>query len=185
MSYQRVEKPNKPPVRWDRIKLLAFDCDGVLTDGKIIYDSTGNELKHFDAHDGMAFMLLRQAGIITAIITGRNSPVVERRARDLKIDHVFQGIANKQARLGELLAELNLEWQNVLYMGDDWNDVPCMFKAAVSVCPSDAPDSVTKLVEHVTERAGGHGAVRECIRMVLEKQGIYDQTLLAYINSIS
>ncbi len=185
MSFSKLAKPHKPLLRWERIKLLIFDCDGVLTDGRIIYDSAGNESKNFDARDGMGFLLLRQTDIQTAVITGRNSSVLQRRCDDLKINHLFQGIQNKLEKATELLRELNLTFDNLLVMGDDWNDVPLMFKAAVSVCPGDAPESVKELCEIVTRNHGGRGAVRECIELVLNQQRKLEPALLKYVEQIS
>ncbi len=184
MSFNKLAKPTKPLLRWEKIKLLIFDCDGVLTDGRIIYDSAGNESKNFDAHDGMGFMLLWGTDIQTAVITGRNSPVLQRRCEDLKIDHLFQGVKHKLTKASELLRQLGLDFDSVLFMGDDWNDLPLMFKAAVSVCPSDAMQGVKALSDLVTEHPGGRGAVRECIEHVLTSKGIYDQALLKYLDQI-
>lgn len=185
MSFNKIAKPNKPLLRWEKIKLLIFDCDGVLTDGRIIYDSAGNESKNFDAHDGMGFLLLRHTDIQTAVITGRNSPVLQRRCDDLKINHLFQGIQNKLDQANQLLQELNLTFDNVLMMGDDWNDVPLMFKAAVSVCPADAPEAVKELCDIVMKNHGGRGAVRECIDLVLNNQRKYDQAVIKYVEEIT
>ncbi|MBW6514573.1 MAG: HAD hydrolase family protein [Candidatus Syntrophosphaera sp.] len=184
MSFKKIIKPQKPLVRWDKIKLLVFDCDGVLTDGRIIYDSAGNETKNFDAHDGMGFILLRQTDIKTAIITGRNSSILQRRCEDLKVDYLFQGVADKLTCLKQLLDKLKLDFSNVLYMGDDWNDLGAMFSAAVSVCPADALANFRELADHVTVSSGGHGAVRECIEYVFENKGIYDQALQAYLKQL-
>ena len=102
---KKISKPYKSKLNWDRIQLLVFDCDGVLTEGKIIYDSAGNEAKNFEAHDGMGFLLLRQTELRTAVITGRNSSVLERRCQDLKINFLFQGVPDKLQCLKDLLAE--------------------------------------------------------------------------------
>jgi len=185
MSFSKLAKPHKPLLRWERIKLLIFDCDGVLTDGRIIYDSAGNESKNFDAHDGMGFLLLRQTDIQTAVITGRSSPVLQRRCDDLKINHLFQGIQNKLEKATQLLRELQLNFDNVLVMGDDWNDVPLMFKAAVSVCPADAPEGVKEICDIVTKKHGGRGAARECIELVLNHKKKYEPALVKYVEQIS
>lgn len=182
MILKKISKPNRPILVWERIKLLVFDCDGVLTDGRIIYDSAGNEAKNFDAHDGMGFLLLRQTSILSAVITGRNSSLLERRCKDLKIGHLYQGVSDKLQCLTRLLEELQLDFANVLYMGDDWNDLQAMFNAAISVCPADAPSNIRQLADHVTTLPGGRGAVRECIEYVLHNQGIYEQAVLSYLN---
>jgi len=183
--FRKINKPYKPRVNWDKINLLIFDCDGVLTDGKIIYGCDGEEFKNFDAHDGMGFMLLRFAGVKTAVITGRTSAALERRCKDLRIDYLLQGVANKLARTNQLMAELKLEFSNVLYMGDDWNDIPVMNVAAVSVCPADAVRDVASLADYVMLAPGGHGAVRECIELVLNNKGLYEQAVADYLAQIS
>ncbi|MEF3694513.1 MAG: HAD-IIIA family hydrolase [Candidatus Cloacimonadota bacterium] len=180
-----IKRTYKNAVRWDRISLLIFDCDGVLTDGRIIYDSTGLELKNFDAHDGMGFLILRQTEIKTAVITGRSSELLARRCRDLKINYVYQGIANKLEKTEELLKELGLGWDAVAYMGDDWNDIPTMNKAAFSAAPSDALEEIRNLADFVTAASGGRGAVREFIRHILIQQKRYDKAIEAYLESLS
>lgn len=185
MSFNKLAKPTKPLLKWDKIKLMIFDCDGVLTDGKIIYNSAGTEVKNFDAHDGMGFILLRQTGIQAAVVTGRNSNVLQRRCEDLKVEHLYQGVPNKLEKVTQLLKEMKLEFDNVLFMGDDWNDLPLMFKVAISVCPADAMEGVKSLSDFVTKHNGGHGAVRECIEHVLINKGIYEEALQAYLSQIS
>jgi 3-deoxy-D-manno-octulosonate 8-phosphate phosphatase (KDO 8-P phosphatase) len=185
MKMKKMIKPIKPNLRWDKINVLIFDCDGVLTDGRIIYDSNGAEIKNFDAHDGMGFLLLQQTDLITVVITGRNSSVLQRRCEDLKIKYLYQGVANKLEITEQLLSELNLDFSHVMYMGDDWNDLPVMFKANISVCPADACQDIQELSDHVTRNPGGRGAVRECIEMVLNNKGMYEQAVQTYLNKIS
>lgn len=177
-------KPNKRPVAWNEIKLLVFDCDGVFTDGRIIYGEHRQELKHFHGHDGMGFLLLRQTDIKTAVITGRSSEALARRCEDLKINYLFQGIHNKLQCLNELLSTLGLEHKNVVYMGDDWNDVPVMRKVAFSATPSDAQADVQKIADWIAPKEGGHGAVRDLINYVLLRKGIYEKTVLTYLEDI-
>ena len=185
MILKKITKPNKANLNWDKIELLVFDCDGVLTDGRIVYDSAGHEAKNFHAHDGMGFLLLRQAGLRSAVITGRSSAALERRCQDLKVGYLFQGVANKLQCLTQLLQELGLDFTNVLYMGDDWNDWPSMLQAAISVCPADAPDVIRQLADQVMSHPGGHGAVRECIEYVLYSKGCYEQAVSSYLEQIT
>jgi len=184
-----MRKVNKPPVVWQDIKLVIFDCDGVLTDGKIIYGSENNynriEMKNFNAHDGMGFMLLHQAGLISAVITGRSSTTLSQRCKDLHIKYLFQKVQKKLEKADKLLTKLNLQWNQVVYMGDDWNDIPCMDKAAFSSCPSDAMPEILKLADKVTKRKAGDGAVRELIDYILYKQGIYEKVVEQYLQEIS
>jgi len=178
-------KPNKRPVDWVHVKLLILDCDGVLTDGRIIYGNENLDIKHFDAHDGMALMLLKHADIPVAVVTGRSSEALQRRAQDLKIDYLYQGVANKLQCVEELLEKLKLDFDNVVYMGDDWNDILCMRKAALSACPSDALPEIQKIADLVTEKSGGHGAVRELVNLILSKKGIYERAVMSYLDKSS
>ncbi|MFO7659941.1 MAG: HAD-IIIA family hydrolase [Candidatus Cloacimonadaceae bacterium] len=184
-----MNKAIKPTVDWLSIQLVIFDCDGVLSDGKIIYGSNSNletmELKNFNAHDGMGFMLLHTAGLLSAVITGRTSSALSKRCKDLRIKHVFQKVQNKLEKADKLLTKLNLSWSRVVYMGDDWNDIPCMQQAAFSACPSDAMPEIQKLADLVTERKAGEGAVRELIDFILRKKGVYEQVVDSYLREIS
>jgi len=177
---KHISEPN-----WTDIKLLVFDCDGVLTDGKIIYTDGQSESKHFNAHDGMGFMLLHKAGLSSAVITGRSSAALLRRCQDLGIRHCLQGVKNKAEACLKLLHELQLDWQNVLYMGDDWNDVPVMRLSAVSVCPADAFPQIRAEADIITTLKGGKGAVRECIDLVLTGKGLYEQTVADFLRDIT
>jgi 3-deoxy-D-manno-octulosonate 8-phosphate phosphatase (KDO 8-P phosphatase) len=179
-----LTKPIKRLVPWNDIKLMVFDCDGVLTDGRFIYGSTNLELKHFHGHDGLGFKLLQKTDIIISVISGRGSEALERRCKDLNITYLFQNVANKLQCLDNLLKELNLIYTNVAYMGDDWNDVPVMQKVAFSAAPADAQPDVAKIVDWVSEFKGGQGAVRDMINYVLTRKGIYEKTVLAYLDSI-
>ncbi|NLK49633.1 MAG: HAD hydrolase family protein [Candidatus Cloacimonetes bacterium] len=182
---KKYEKPLKTRIRWDRIKLLIFDCDGVMTDGRIIYGNEGQELKNFCAQDGMGFMLLQHTDITVAVITGRESEALTRRCKDLKIQYVYQKISNKLEQTKELLAELKLDFDNVLFMGDDWNDIPTMCHAAVAVAPANVQRDVAVYADYIMVSSGGHGAVRECIDLVLNNMSIYEQTVVSYLNKIS
>ncbi|HNX02694.1 MAG TPA: HAD-IIIA family hydrolase [Candidatus Cloacimonas sp.] len=186
MMYNKkaLTKPIKRLVPWNDIKLIVFDCDGVLTDGRFIYGSTNLELKHFHGHDGLGFKLLQKTDIIISVISGRGSEALERRCKDLNITYLFQNVANKLQCLDNLLKELNLIYTNVAYMGDDWNDVPVMQKVAFSAAPADAQPDVAKIVDWVSEFKGGQGAARDMINYVLTRKGIYEKTVLAYLDSI-
>lgn len=151
------------------IKLAAFDVDGVLTDGSITYDDNGIEYKTFNAKDGHGIVMLNKAGIITAIITARNSGTVERRAQDLKITELHQGVKNKIEKLEELLAKYNLSYDEVAYIGDDIPDICILDKVKFSACPADAVDEVKKTVSWISSKNGGRGAVREFCDYILEK----------------
>ncbi|MEA1971838.1 MAG: HAD-IIIA family hydrolase [Candidatus Cloacimonadota bacterium] len=152
----------------NKIKLLILDCDGVLTDGKIIYDNNLIESKAFSAKDGLGIKLIQFSRIEVAIITGRKSEVVSQRARDLKIKYVYQNIKNKLKFAESLLQELHLSWENVAYMGDDWNDYPVIQKVGLSGCPADVSPLFSKKVDFQSTKNGGDGAVREFIEYILK-----------------
>ena len=184
MNFINIQKPFKPSLTWTKIKLMVFDCDGVLTDGRFIYGSTNLELKHFHGHDGLGFKLLQKTDIMISVISGRSSEALERRCRDLNIPYLFQNITNKLKCLDNLLKDLKLSYTNVAYMGDDWNDVPVMRKVAFSAVPADAQPDVAKIADWVSEYRGGQGAARDLINYVLMRKGIYEKTVLAYLDSI-
>ncbi len=184
MEKNCLVKPSKRPVAWGEIKLMLLDCDGVLTDGRIIYGEARQELKHFHGHDGMGFLLLKYTDMQTGVITGRKSEALERRCSDLHIQHLHQGVQNKLQCLDELLAKLNLDYRHVVYMGDDWNDVPVMRKVAFSATPADALPDVQMIADWVAAHNGGHGAVRDLITHILVHKGIYEKTVKHYLEDI-
>jgi len=180
-----ISRQIKKPVVWSSIKLLVFDCDGVLTDGRIVLSGEVLETKNFSALDGMGFLLLHRAGLIPAVVTGRSSKALERRCAELKIPYLLQGIGHKMEAVTELLHKVQLKFSNLVYMGDDWNDVPVMNAAAFSACPDNSMPEIKRSADFVTNRPGGFGAVRELIDHVLYAKGIYDKTVLDYLKSIS
>ena len=185
MATNLLVRPIKRPISWADLKLMLFDCDGVLTDGRIIYGNDGEDIKHFNAHDGMGFHLLKYTDIKIGFVTGRSSQALERRSKDMGCELLFQGVANKLRCVEEFLPKLGLDFRNVIYMGDDWNDVPLMRKAALSAAPADAEKDVLKIVDWTSGFKGGHGAVRDLINHVLHHKGIYDKTILRYLESIN
>lgn len=154
-----------------RIRLLAIDVDGVLTDGRIYYDGSGNELKAFHTRDGYGLSALRRHGLLLAFITGRSSAMVERRASELGIHHVFQGRDDKQRALSELLEATDVPKEAVCYAGDDWLDLPVLGRVGLAVTVADADEEVRRRVHWVTSRNGGCGAVREICDLILRAQG--------------
>lgn len=143
------------------IKLLAFDVDGVMTDGSITYDENGVEYKTFNAKDGHGLAKMSRNAFITAIITGRRNGTVDRRASDLRVTEVFQGVKNKLPILEAIMEKYGLDFSQVAYMGDDEPDICILEKVAIAACPSDAVDNVQKVCNFKAVRAGGRGAVRE------------------------
>lgn len=143
------------------IKLLSFDVDGVMTDGSITYDENGVEYKTFNAKDGHGLAKMSKNGFITAIITGRRNGTVDRRASDLRVTEVFQGVKNKLPILEAIMEKYGLDFSQVAYMGDDEPDICILEKVAIAACPADAVDNVQKVCNFKAVRAGGRGAVRE------------------------
>ncbi len=161
------------------IRLFVMDVDGVLTDGGVCYTAGGDELKTFNIRDGLGIKLLARAGIQAAIITGRQSPLVERRARELGITHLFQGQEDKREAFAALLARTGLDARATAYMGDDLPDLPLLRQAGLALTVADGDPRVCAAAHWISSRPGGGGAVREACELVLAAQGHLD-TLLAH-----
>jgi len=149
------------------LKLLIFDVDGVLTDGSIIYDSEGREIKVFNVRDGFAIKEAIRKGVKIAVISGRKSPVVKRRCHELGIDEIYQGVDDKLHIYEKLKEKLGVSDRECGFMGDDIPDIPLLKAVSFSAAPSDAPDSVKAVVKFVSTKPGGRGAVREFIEYLL------------------
>lgn len=168
-------------INLNNIKLIILDVDGTLTDGKIYYDNNGNEMKAFNAKDGMAIAQAIKNGIEIAIITGRKSEIVDRRGKELGIKYIFQGIHRKIEALNELIEELHIINDNVMYIGDDINDLEIMKQVKFAACPFDAVNEVKEICDIISSYTGGNGAVREIIENVLKIQGKWDEIVNIYI----
>lgn len=166
-----------------KIKLLLLDVDGVMTDGRIIYDNQGNELKAFDVKDGHGLKMLQRAGIKIGIITGRQSEVVAKRAAELGIDILYQKALNKLDPYREILDELQLTDAQVAYVGDDVVDLPILRRVGFSATVADAVPEVLPLVDYVTVNSGGRGAVREVCDLLLKASGQWDGLTQRYFSS--
>lgn len=153
-----------------KIKLILLDVDGTLTDGKIYYDNNGNEMKSFDAKDGMAIAQAVKTGIEVGIITGRKSTIVDKRANELGIKYVYQGISNKVEVLKKISRISGIHLNEIMYIGDDINDLEIMNKILISACPNDAANEVLEYVDIISNKKAGNGAVREIIELVLKEQ---------------
>lgn len=164
-----------------RLKLMAFDVDGVLTDGSLYFTPAGDEIKVFSSLDGHGLKMLQSAGVRLAIITGRKSKMVELRAANLGITLLRQGVEDKRAVLGEILAELQLDPSEAGYMGDDVVDLPILRACGFSATVADGHDFVKQHVDWVSVKGGGGGAVREVCDFILRAQGRYDAMLTAYL----
>mgnify|MGYP000212133578 CR=1 FL=1 len=163
-----------------KIILVVMDVDGVLTDGRIILGSDGQEFKCFNVKDGHGIVLLHRAGIKTALITGRQSEAVEKRARELKIPLVFQNSKNKLETYQELKAATHAQDHQIAYIGDDLVDIPIMKRAGVAVAVADAHPQVKEVAHLVTEAPGGKGAVREFIELLLKAQDKWEEATQRY-----
>lgn len=160
--------------RASRVKLMIFDVDGVLTDGGLLFTAEGDTMKAFNSMDGHGMKLLRQAGIETAIITGRKSGIVAARAKEMHITHVYQGIENKPQAFAELLQATGMSAEQCGYMGDDWVDLGVMLKVGFAAAPANSHPEVIARAHWVSEARGGHGAAREVCDTLLRAQHKYE-----------
>ncbi len=162
------------------VRLVILDVDGVLTDGRIIYGTGGIEMKAFDVQDGHGVKMFHRAGLRTAILTGRASDVVTRRAEELGIADVVQGAKDKLAAYRELLARHALADAQVACIGDDVTDLPLFARAGLAVAVPGAAPEARAAAHYVTRRPGGRGAVREVLDLILKAQGLWDEALARY-----
>lgn len=163
-----------------RVKLLVLDVDGVLTDGRIIMDHEGREIKAFDVRDGHGIKLLREAGIEVAVLTGRNSPVVQHRAEDLGIPWVRQGVNDKVKAYQEIAREAGIGDEEACFVGDDLVDIPLLKRVGIPVVVADGVHEAKQCALYVTQSPGGRGAVREVCDLLLQAQGKWDEILRRY-----
>ena len=153
-----------------RIRMVMMDVDGVLSDGRIVYDARGVEQKSFDAHDGYGITRALEKGITLALITGRNSPIVKARARQLGIAEVHQGVTDKVAVFRRLKSKFGFPPEECCYIGDDEFDLPLLSAVGFSAAPCDAMAKVRENVDYVSSAAGGRGAIREILDLVLRSR---------------
>ncbi len=163
------------------IRLVAFDVDGTLTDGRLWFDGEGNEMKAYHVEDGLGMRLLIDSGIVVALITARESASVKARARDLRIDHVFTAVKDKLACLLALCKQLDIELSQVAYMGDDLADLPIFPYAGLAVAPANVHPWVRDRVHWITTRSGGEGAARDLCDLVLEAGGHREAILSRFL----
>ncbi len=166
--------------RAKKIKLIMLDVDGVLTDGRVIFSSTGEELKCFNAQDGCAILLARRAGIKVVFVTGRNSSIVERRAREHNVTEVFQNISNKAEIFNRLLEKYQLHPEEVAFLGDDLVDIAVMKKSGLAVAVAGAVPEVKEVSHYITKREGGKGAVREIVDLIIKSQDKWQEVTKSY-----
>ena len=172
------------PQELTRIRALAFDVDGVLTDGSV-YIGDGDESKRFSVYDGIAFTWARLMGFDLALVSGRDSPSTSRRAEELGVDAVYQGVRDKRARVEAWASDLGLSLNEILYMGDDHIDLPVFEVVGASVAPANALAVVRRAATYVTARTGGDGAVREAVEWLLGATGRLDEAARRYREQLS
>ena len=164
-----------------RIRLMIFDVDGVLTDGRLWYGPSGEELKVFHSFDGHGLKMLAAAGVPCALLSGRRSAAVAARAAELGIGHVFQGIDDKVSTYRELLDRLNLKPEQTGYMGDELVDLPVLTRCGFACAPREAPEAVRSRVHYVAAAAAGSGAAREVCEFVMRAQDRLEPALRGYL----
>ena len=164
-----------------KIKLLVLDVDGVLTSGQIIFGRDGELMKKFHAQDGLGITLAHKVGLNIAIITGRESQMVELRCAELSIKDVYQGSMSKTEALAQLLAKYDLTVDQVAYVGDDLNDLPVLIRVGLPCATANAVPEVKQYAHLVTKQTGGNGAVREVIEYILKAQGKWESIINVYL----
>lgn len=187
MSINQLDNPLS--VQYDKeilakaaqIKLLICDVDGVLSDGKVYFSNQGDEIKNFNIKDGLGIKLLQKSGIAVAIITGRQSEIVAHRAKELGIQHVYQGHTDKIAAFSEIIQSLNLKPEQVAHIGDDLPDLALMQRAGLGICVADAYSFVQQHADWVTANKGGEGAVRDVADLLLVAQQKLNNLLNGYL----
>lgn len=177
MSAYLANLPTDVVERAKSVRLLALDVDGTLSDGRLWFTSDGKEIKAFSVLDGLGMKLLHESGVEVALITARESPIVQQRARELGLRHVYQGSRDKLDSLAHLIRALDIKNEQVAYMGDDLPDLPVLRVAGLAVAPSNAHIWIRERVHHVTSASGGDGAVRELCDLILKAQGRVDAVL--------
>jgi len=163
-----------------KIKLLIMDVDGVLTDGRIIYANSGDELKFFDVTDGMGLALFSRAGLKSAILTAKKSKIISKRAKDIHIDRVYQSAFKKSEAFRKILDDFKVSPEEVCFIGDDVIDIPVLKRVGLAVSVPNAVPEVKDEAHYITKKKGGHGAVREVIDMILKVQDKWNGVMKRY-----
>lgn len=164
------------------IKLLAMDCDGVLTDGGLFYFDNGMQARRFSVRDGAWLRIWHRQGFQSAIITGKESDAVEVRARHLEVDYLYQKAHYKGPVFQQLLADCSIPAEQIAFIGDDVIDLPVFQMAGLSIAVADAAPEVLEAADYVTKAKGGHGAVREVICYLLRQMNLYDEAMKRYLS---
>lgn len=184
MTYSHLnDYPADVRTRASRIRLVCFDVDGTLTDGRLFFDSEGRELKAFHVHDGQGLVLLRKSGLVVALVTARASAVAEHRGRDLGLTEVHTAVGDKLACVQDIATRMGIGLDEVAFMGDDLPDLRVMLQVGLSVAPANAHRWVSERVNWRTTARAGHGAARELCDLLLAAQG-HAETLLAQASRV-
>ncbi len=163
-----------------RIRIIAFDVDGTLTAGALFLGPGGETVKVFSARDGLGLSLAHRMGYITGLITGRSSESVRRRASELSMDFALMDVKDKVAAMEALRKEYGVSWEEIAYMGDDWNDLALMRRAGLSGCPADGTEENRKEADFLSRFPGGGGAAREFIEYILKEEGRRDEAVQSF-----
>jgi len=166
--------------RLKKVRFLLLDVDGVLTDGRIVYDSKGVDARFYDVQDGLGVYLLGRMGIKTVLVTAKGSPCLKPRARDMRVEAVYENILPKIKAYEKILKCYRLRDPEVCFMGDDLLDLAVMRRAGVAAAPAQAAAEVRRAAHYVTRRQGGRGAVREVAELILRCQGLWPRALKIY-----
>ena len=163
-----------------KVKLLLLDVDGVLTDGRIVYDSRGHDMKFFDVHDGMGVYLLKKAGIPTILITAKGSRAIKPRAKDMRVDAVFADVSPKTKALEKILKQYEVVKDEICFVGDDLVDLCMMKSVGFPVAVFNSCPEIKQAAGYITLRQGGRGAVREVAELILKAKGLWQEAVKAY-----
>jgi len=180
MSHPVLQFPPELLLAAQNVRVAFFDVDGVLTDGGLFFSETGETLKRFNTLDGHGLKLLQKAGIVPAVVTGRDSAPLRTRLRALGVEHAVYGTEYKRPAAEQILATLGLDWTQAAAMGDDWPDLPVMRRCAFACAPANAQAEVLASAHHVTQARGGEGAAREFCDLLLMASGRYAALLESY-----
>jgi len=163
-----------------KIKILLLDVDGVLTDGRIIYDSSGRDMKFFDVHDGLGVYCLKKAGIKTILITAKGSWAISPRARDMQVEGVYENISPKTIALEKILKKYKVNTEEICFVGDDLVDLCLMKRVGLPIAVFNAAPEIKQSASYITLRHGGRGAVREVSELILKAQGRWEEIVGVY-----
>ncbi|MFH1877842.1 MAG: HAD hydrolase family protein [Candidatus Omnitrophota bacterium] len=166
--------------RAKNIRLLVLDVDGVMTDGRLVYGNYGDEIKNFDVNDGLGIFMVRRSGIKCVVLTAKASRVVTKRAKQLRIDKVYQNFHYKIEALKKICGKFKVREDEICFVGDDLIDIPVLKRVGLAVCPLNAMEEAKSFSHFITRKKGGRGAVREVCDLILKAQGSWDKVTAAY-----